>query len=235
MRSKTLFSIILFTLFGHVVSYAQAPPDETKIPWKLVVVILDGTDPVEKAEIPVKEAVAFIQDHSRFVIEVTYVTSSERHGYTPYRFGADKNRDGKPDDVAYSMMGWNLPGKMVRSLPIGTSYLFLYKMNGKRPAQAGSALGLDFGLIIGGRPRPYATVPTDMHWFVNEPNQGFKSWAAQILAHEIINTIQAKLEARPYRCAQLKGTPHVRGDIHESERLASISEKCYSRVVSIRK
>ncbi len=203
-----------------------------KIPWRLTVVILDGIDAVEKAEIPVNEAIAFIEQRSRFSFEVDYVVSSVRHGYTPYRMPRVK---GKRPEFAYAMMGWNLPRRFVRNLPVSTSYIFLYKMNGRRPAQAGSALGLDFGLIIGGRPRPYATVPTDMHWFVNTPNQGFNSWAAQILAHEIINTLQAKLEARPYRCGQLIGTPGVRSDQHEGERLASISEKCYSRITRNRK
>ena len=127
------------------------------------------------------------------------------------------------------MMGWDLPRRFVRNLPVSTSYIFLYKMNGRRPAQAGSALGLDFGLIIGGRPRPYATVPTDMHWFVNTPNQGFNSWAAQIVTHEIINTIQAKLEARPYRCGQLTGTPEF-GVISTKAAVGDIVGKCYSRI-----
>jgi hypothetical protein len=69
-----------------------------------------------------------------------------------------------------------------------------------------------------------------MRWFINEPNQGFKSCAAQILAHEIINTIQAKVEARPFRCGQLKGTPGVRGDIHETERLKSLTDRCYTKL-----
>lgn len=217
----------------HVKAIPTPTAIPTKIPWKLTVVILDGIDRVEKAEIPVREAVAFIEQRSRFLFEVEYVVSSVPHGYTPYRMPREKGS--KRREFAYSMMGWDLPRRFVRDLPVSTSYIFLYKMNGRRPAQAGSALGLDFGLIIGGRPRPYATVPTDMHWFVNTPNQGFNSWAAQILAHEIINTMQAKLEARPYRCGQLKGTPGVRGDQHEGERLASITENCYTRVTRIRK
>jgi hypothetical protein len=244
---KTLFCTACLLTALHLAStsaIAQGPvtavnsdrlsadqPSE-KIPWKLTVVILDGTDPVEKAEVPVKEAVSFIEQRSRFVFEVEYVVSSVRHGYTPYNTPRVK---GKRPEYAYAMMGWNLPRRFVRNLPVSTSYLFLYKMNGRRPAQAGSALGLDFGLVIGGRPRPYATVPTDMHWFVNTPNQGFNSWAAQIVAHEIINTLQAKLEARPYRCGQLTGTPGVWAVQHEGERLASISEKCYSRVTRKRR
>lgn len=240
-------SVALAIVFGHATLLAQSadPPVRTdtvtrsaasdpapKIPWKLTVVVLDGADRVEKAEIPIREAVAFIEQRSRFVFEVDFVESTVQHGYTPYPMPRVK---GKKREFAYAMMGWNLPRRFVRNLPVSTSYIFLYKMNGRRPAQAGSALGLDFGLIIGGRPRPYATVPTDMHWYVNTPNQGFKSWAAQILAHEIINTIQAKLEARPYRCGQLTGTPGVPGNQHESERLTGISEKCYGRITRYRR
>jgi hypothetical protein len=224
-------TFMIFAVFGCVgVLFGQTPAGNLKIPWRLTVVIMDGTDPVQQAQIPVTEAVAFIEKHSRFVFEVEYITSKSPHGYTPYRFGPDKNRDGKGDSVAYSMMGWNLPGSLVRSLPVSSSYLFLYKMKGRRPATAGSALGLDFGLRKGGKPRPYATVPTDMHWFINVPNQGFKSWAAQILAHEIINTIQAKVEAAPFRCGQLKGKPGAHADIHEFERLKGLNDRCYSKL-----
>ena len=236
-----VFGVALTLVFAHATLFAQsagtaarsAPPDPApKIPWKLTVVVMDGADRVEKAEIPVREAIEFIEKRSRFVFEVDYVESSLPHGYTPYLMPREK---GKKREYAYAMMGWNLPRRFVRNLPVSTSYIFLYKMNGRRPAQAGSALGLDFGLIIGGRPRPYATVPTDVHWFINNPNHGFNSWAAQILTHEIINTMQAKLEARPYRCGQLTGTPNVRPDQHEGERLASISEKCYERITRYHK
>jgi hypothetical protein len=225
-KTAALFVVLFcctFTSFGQSSVPIAAPSKTTeRVPWKLTVVILDGVDVAEKAEVPVKEAIAFIEARSRFTFEVEYVISSAKHDYTPYKMPDRK--------FSYAMLGWNLPGKMIRSLPISSSYLFLYKLNGRRPAAAGSALGLDFGLIKGRKPRPYATVPTDMHWYVNVPNQGFQSWAAQILAHEIINTLQAKLERRPYRCGQLKGTIGVRGDIHESERLASITDKCYGRL-----
>ncbi|MEO7539298.1 MAG: hypothetical protein ABIV21_04685, partial [Pyrinomonadaceae bacterium] len=218
-RKLTLAAWFITSAFAA--AYGQSAVT-AKVPWKLTVVILDGIDRSEKADIPVKEAVAFIEANSRFVFEVEYVVSPAKHGYTPYRMPDRK--------FSYAMLGWNLPDRLVRSLPVSSSYLFLYKINGRRPAAAGSALGLDFGLIKGRKARPYATAPTDMHWYINEPNQGFKSWAAQILTHEIVNTIQAKVEARPYRCGQLTGTPGVSGNIHERERLASMTDKCYKRL-----
>lgn len=192
--------------------------------------ILDGADQAEQAEIPVREAVAFIEAHSKFVFTVNYVTSSAVHDYTPYRIGPDKNRDKIPDDTAYAMMAWNLPKAAIRSLPVGTSYLFLYKLRGKKPVQAGSALPLAYGLAKGGKLRSYATVPVDIWWYVNTPSQGFKSWAAQILTHEINNTIQAKIEASPYKCGQLLATQGLPGDKYEAERLTKLTDKCYAKL-----
>ena len=191
-----------------------------RMPWKLTVIVMDGSDLEEKAKIPVSEAAAFIEARTRFNFDVNYIETDARHDYTPY----------ESDIKRYAMMGWNLPQDLIASLPDSTSYLFLYKMGELVPAQAGSALGLDLGLNIGGKPRPYATVPTDPGWYVNVPNQGFQSWAAQIVTHEIVNTIQAKIEAPPYSCGQLTGTEGVRCDIHESERLQKITEECYAKL-----
>ena len=226
------FLFLIFLVLGSLPlqSYGQSASGNEKIPWTLTVVLLDGADQVQHAEIPVKEAIAFIEAHSRFVFTVKYVTSSAMHDYTPYRIGPDKNKDKIPDDTAYAMMAWNLPKRAIRSLPVSTSYLFLYKLKGKKPVQAGSALPLSYGPVKGGKPRPYATVPVDIWWYVNTPNQGFKSWAAQILTHEINNTIQAKIEARPYKCGQLLATQGLPGDKYEAERLTKLTDKCYAKL-----
>ena len=196
--------LMLAICFGEArTTYGQPTFKNEKIRWSMTVVVMDGIEKEEKAEIPVKEAVEFIEKHTRFVFDVRYVTYSAPHGYTPYRTAIDVKHPRRGYETRYAMMGWNLPKPLFNLLPVSTSYLFLYKLKGKRPAQAGSALGLEFGLIKGGKPRPYATVTTDQWWYVNTPKQGFRNWSAQVLTHEIINTIQAKLEARPYRCGQL--------------------------------
>jgi hypothetical protein len=231
MRKKLyLFVVGLITLLFAVTSYAQTAAHAAKIPWTLTVVLMDGANQSDQAEIPVKEAVAFIEAHSRFGFTVNYVTSSTVHSYTPYKIGEDKNHDGKPDDTAYAMMAWNIPKSAIAALPVSTSYLFLYKLKGKKPVQAGSALPLTFGLMKGGKPRPYASVPVDVWWYVNTPNQGFKSWAAQILTHEINNTIQAKIETAPYRCRQLLATQGLPGDKYEGERLTKLTDACYLKL-----
>ncbi len=221
-------ALIFLILFGQLLSYGQTSSYGTKVPWTMTVVIMDGVDRVQKAEIPVREAVAFIEAHTNFVITVQYITTDSAHDYTPYKVAPD--RHGRGGHTSYAMMGWNVPKQVINSLPTSTSYLFLYKLKGKKPAQAGSALGLDFGLIKGGKPRPYATVPTDMWWYINSPKQGFRNWSAQVLTHEIINTIQAKLEARPYRCGQLSATPGLPADKYEGDRLTKITQECYAKL-----
>ena len=57
-----------------------------------------------------------------------------------------------------------------------------------------------------------------------------KSWAAQILTHEINNTIQAKIEAPPYRCKQLLATQGLPGDKYEGERLTKLTDQCYAKL-----
>jgi hypothetical protein len=96
--------------------------------------------------------------------------------------------------------------------------------------QAGSALGLEWGLRKGGKLRPYATVPVDQWYYQNTPQQGFRNWSAQILAHELINTLQAKLEAKPYNCPQLTGTQGATATKYEGERLTKITDACYQKL-----
>lgn len=223
------FVAILIFVTGTGAAFSQAPVKGKKIPWSMTVVVMDGNDMNEKARIPVKTAVDFIEARTRFVFDVKFVTASGKHSYTPYVTPANR-KTGQKRDTAYAMMGWNVPEPVIKSLPVSTSYLFLYKLFGKKPAQAGSALGLDFGLIKGGKPRPYATVPTDLWWFINTPKQGFDTWSGQVLTHEIINSIQAKLEAKPYKCGQLSATPGTQAIVYESERLTKITDKCYEKL-----
>lgn len=204
--------------------------DDVSVPWGLTVVLMGPMDPVQQAEIPVSEAISFIEARTRLVFDVQYVTTYSGYDYTPYRLGADTDGDGVGDDLAYLMMGWNIPPSIIDSLPVSSSYLFLHSMNGLRPLQAGSALGIDYGIRKGGKPRPYSSVPTDQWWYVNEPYGGFKSRAAQILTHEIINTIQGRIEAAPYYCPQLTATWGLDPAEFESERLLKLNDACYQKL-----
>ncbi len=201
-----------------------------KVPWRLGVVLMGPIDPVEQAETPIKEAISFIEARTRFVFDVQYVTTTAAYDYTPYALGTDNDGDGVGDEVAYLMMGWNIPQPIIDSLPVSSSYLFLYTMNGLRPLQAGSALGVKYGISKGGKPRPYSSIPADQPWYVNNAIEGFSSHAAQILTHEIINTIQGKIEAAPYNCAQLTATWGLPPAQFESDRLLKLDEACYQKL-----
>ena len=232
MKLRTLTATAIFLLINGAVTLGQAPVSRPRIPWKLTVVVMDGTSLASKADIPVKEAVRFIEARTRLKFEIQYVVDPIRHTYTPYYSGRDRNRDGRGDDVRFVMMGWDVPVSLIESLPVSTSYLFLYKLNRRPPAQAGSAVALENGIIKGGKHRPYATIATDQPWFTNQPNLGFRSWAAQVVAHELINTIQAKVEAAPYHCGQLTGRIGLIGDKYEAHRLRSLTEQCYAKLGS---
>jgi len=207
-----------------------APPEKnTRVPWKLAVVLVGPIDSTQHVEIPLKEAIEFIESRTRLVFEVQYVMTYSGHNYTPYRFGKDLDGDGVGDQVAYLMMQWNMPKDVLDSLPVTSPYLFLVTMEGLRPLQAGSALGIDYGIWKGGKPRPYAAVPTDQWWYVNQPYEGFSSRAAQILTHELINTIQGKIEAAPYYCRTLTGESK-RATEYEAQRLLKLDDRCYEKL-----
>ena len=158
MTLFTRFFILVVLSFSTVLTHSAqtngANGDDGKVSWGLTVVLMDGVDKYQQAEIPVEEATAFIEARTRLVFDVKYVTEFSSHELTPYAVGDDLDGDGKGDERAYLMMGWNLPKSVIRSLPVSSSYLFLYKLNGYRPLQAGSAVGLDFGIRTGGKPRP---------------------------------------------------------------------------------
>lgn len=230
-----LASIRLVIIVAALVSLAAAQDvaeDKSKIPWKLTVVMLDGVDPFNQGEVPVKEAVSLIESNTRFAFDVRYINEFSPHDLTPYATGEDYDGDGKGDEWAYLMMSWNLPDSVLNSLPESSSYLLLYRLNGYRPLQAGSALPMEYPLYSRGKPYPYASVPTDQWWYVNEPYEGFESRAAQVLTHEIVNTIQAKIEAAPYNCKPLIIDYAMPAAKYEAARLEKISDTCYAKLSS---
>jgi len=203
---------------------------EGKIPWTITVITMDGADQRKYAEIPVTEALAFIEAHSRFKFTVKYVSWAGRHAYTPYQSPIGGTGKRKRFEIRYGMMAWNVPQSLINALPTTTSYLFLYKLYDRKPILAGASLPLTYGIMKGGKPRPYSTVAVDQWYYQNTPKQGFRNWSAQILTHEINNEIQAKLEAAPYKCPQLLATQGLPGNLYEAERLTKISSACYAKL-----
>src|SRR5215203_6183686 len=100
---RAFLAVVVFLLSFGTFAQGQSPAVNGKIPWRLTVVVMDGTSLVNRAQVPVSEAVRFIESRSRFKFDVRYVVDPIRHTYTPYYFGSDRNRDGKGDDVRYVM------------------------------------------------------------------------------------------------------------------------------------
>ena len=205
------------------ITTAPAPmPSSQPLPkdpvwWHLVVLILDQPNVVEKVDIPLKEVADFLRANSRFDLKVTFLTFNDAHGYSgPY--GTENRYD----------LHWSaLPQKWIAKIPPCSAVLSLYKLNGKAPIHAGSTWSLTDGIEINGKKRTYAAIPTDLWFYNNQSYEGFHSRAAQICTHEIINTIQGKLESPPYNCGQLTGTPGDPAYKYESDRLADVQPGCY--------
>src|SRR5678809_391345 len=89
MTSKSYarsFSLLLaIVLLCSPFANGQSSRNDTKIPWTITVITMDGADQRKYAEIPVTEALAFIEAHSRFKFTVKYVSWAGRHAYTPYQ------------------------------------------------------------------------------------------------------------------------------------------------------
>ena len=184
--------------------------------WHLVVLLLDGLNEVEKAHIPLKEVARFMRATSRFDLKLTFLTFNDAHGYSgPYA----ENR--------YDLHWSALPQKWIAKIPPCSAVLSLYKLNGKAPIHAGSTWSLADGININGKLRTYAAIPTDLWFYNNEPYEGFTCRSGQICTHEIVNTIQGKLEAPPYNCGTMAGVPGTPAWEYESNKMSDIGPRCY--------
>lgn len=189
--------------------------------------MLDGVDVTDTYSIPLAEATAFIADHSRFTLVTEYDESSLPHTYTFY----DCN-EGEQTCVVTNMQ--DIDSGLIDTLPIADSYMFLWKRYEHPPLQAGSTWGASEGILKGGILRPYATIPADIWWYTNDPFEGFRSRAAQIMTHEIINLINSKLEVAPYNCQSLLPDPDTTTAYKsEASRLNKLTTSCYQNYLKI--
>lgn len=183
--------------------------------WHLVVLVLDNIDRVEKADIPLKEVARFLKQESRFYLSVTYRYFNDAHEYYG-PFGPEHRYD----------LYWSvLPQKWLAQIPPCSAVLALYKLNGKLPVHAGSTWALRDGININGKLRPWAAIPTDLWFYVNDPIDLFRTWAGQICTHEIVNTIRGKVESDPYRCV-LSDAPGATPWKYETARVR-LQDSCY--------
>ncbi len=205
-----------------------APPpvvvsEPARILWTVGVLVLDGVDIAGKVDAPLQEAIAFVERFSRFRVSYNVAVSSLPHGYTHY------DCDQGPQ-ACVVVNYYDVDSGVVASLPTADSYILFWNASGSTPLQAGSAWGVANGIPKEGTQRPYATIPADPWWYNNQPFEGFNQRSAQIIAHELINTINAKLEVAPYSCASLTGTPGDPADKYESDRLKKLTDECYDKL-----
>lgn len=197
-----------------------------RIIWNLQTLALDGVDQNANIATPLKEAISFVGKYSKFNVSYAMNASNLAHTYTKYDC-----QEGKQTCVA--VFAKDINQAVIYQLPVADSYGIFWKAYGQPPLQAGSTWGVANGILKGGIKRPYFSIPTDVWWYNNQPFEGFQSRAAQIITHELVNTINAKLEVAPYNCTSLTGTPGDPASKYESDRLKKLTKNCYAKYLIV--
>jgi hypothetical protein len=193
------------------------------IRWQATAILLDDIARRQKYSIPITEAVDFIRTHSRFKVVIDAIVSQKPHTFTYYDCPAGRQ-------TCVLVNEWDLDQSVWDALHTRDFYMLLWEAGDNPPLVAGGTWGVTHGVPKDGINRPYITLPVDPWWYNNEPFGGFRSRAAQIMTHEIINAINAKLEVAPYFCAPLVPAPGVTHTFeYEASRLAKLAEKCYQK------
>jgi hypothetical protein len=213
------FVLVFVLLLSHTKAGGVRLPKN--IHWNATAILLDGIEVREKYLIPVKEAVEFISSNSRFKVQFAVEISDVPHTYTFYYCGADYQQ-------CVLVNKWDLDPFIWDTVPIKDFYMLLWDTAGNPPLLAGGTWGVADGVFKGALNRPYITIPVDPWWYNNEPFEGFSSRAAQIMTHEIINAINAKLEVEPYNCNPLVADPGITyASEYEASRLSKLTDDCY--------
>ena len=224
-KSTLGFLILLLVFVVSPFSTKAAERLPKNIQWKATAILLDGIDTREKYSIPVKEAVGFISSNSRFKVQFSGEVFDIPHTYTFYDCAAGPQQ-------CVMVNKWDLDPSIWESVPTRDFYMLLWDTAGNPPLQAGGTWGVADGVYKGGLNRPYITIPVDPWWYNNEPFEGFNSRAAQIMTHEIINAINAKLEVNPYNCMPLVADPGItNASEYEASRLSKLTDDCYLKYV----
>lgn len=205
------------------ISKQSSSSERTKINWRITLLILDGIDKSSKGTQPLEEAISFIEKNSDLKISYDVVESKNSHSYTYYSCSSSQ-------DGCVVLLAGNLDEVTTNSLPTSNSYVMLYNLNGKTPLQAGSTVGPGNGIEKGGKERIYATIPVDIWWYDDASQTNFKTRSAQIMVHEIINTIRGTLQMSPYYCTAPTGTAGDPAYIHEADNLKNLMTNCYERL-----
>ncbi|MGE5301883.1 MAG: hypothetical protein ACM3TN_01060 [Alphaproteobacteria bacterium] len=220
-----LILLLVFVVSPFSTKAAQRLPKSIR--WTATAILLDGIDTREKYSIPVKEAVNFISSNSRFKVRFSGEVFDLPHTYTFYDCYAGPQQ-------CVLVNKWDVDPFIWESVPMRDFYMVLWDTAGNPPLLAGGTWGVADGVYKGGLNRPYITIPVDPWWYNNEPYEGFNSRAAQIMTHEIINAISAKLEVEPYNCLPLSPDPGITyASDYEASRLAKLTDDCYRKYLQI--
>jgi hypothetical protein len=226
-KSSLAFLILLLAIVFSPCSTKAAERLPKSIQWRATAILLDGIDTREKYSIPVKEAINFISDNSRFKVHFSGEVFDITHTFTYYDC---------PESPQQCVLvnKWDLDPSIWESVPTRDFYMILWDTAGHSPLQAGGTWGVADGVNKGGLNRPYITIPVDPPWYNNEPFEGFDSRAAQIMTHEIVNAIGAKLEVNPYNCMPLVADPGItNASEYEANRLSKLTDDCYKKYVEM--
>jgi hypothetical protein len=220
-----LILLLVFVVSPFSIKAAQRLPKYIR--WTATAILLDGIDTREKYSIPVKEAVNFVSSNSRFKVQFSGEVFDLPHTYTFYDCDAGLQQ-------CVMVNKWDIDPSVWESVPGRDFYMLLWDTAGNPPLQAGGTWGVADGVYKGGLNRPYITIPVDPWWYNNEPYEGFNSRAAQIMTHEIINAISAKLEVEPYNCSPLVADPGITyASEYEASRLSKLTDDCYRKYLEI--
>lgn len=196
----------------------------TSIPWTVGVLVLDSIDQNSKVIEPLEEAIGFVENFSKFDITYSLSFSLFPHTYTKYDC-----QEGLQTCVVVNY--YDVNDAVINELPVADSYVIFWNRNNQPPLQGGSTWGVTEGIFKGGIKRPYATIPVDIWWYDDNSQENFKTRSAQIISHELINSINAKLETTPYYCAPLVSDGSDGGTAYkyESDRLKKLTDDCYNK------
>lgn len=213
----------------HPLPKAPDIANKRKVHYNLTVGLLDniGAERVIKYEVPMKNAISFIEQYSRIKIITDVFENKQTHDYFYWY-------DGNGVQV-WDMLRDQLPLGMINDLPRGDAFLFLFKMFWRQPGRGGSTFGVPDGIPSPypfGTRRPYSTIAADVAQYGLQPYQGFPSNATQLLVHEIVNGINCKFADPPYACTPMVGSSSWSAK-YESERLLCLTDADYARIFSI--
>ena len=189
----------------------------------LKVVVLDGINVGENIDTQVREAVTFVNKFYGVKINYSIVISPSTHGFTKYD-GCENNTTSSCTVVVNQQ---DLATSTRQLLKDADIYALYWKSFPYSPLQAGSTWGPSMGIVDNKGSHPYTTIPVDIWWYLDDSQIGFSTRGAQILTHELVNSLYTLAEAKPTLCKNIPTTDtNLDSYKFESVRLKSLYNTC---------